>query len=64
MGVEITGKVLGAIGCCNIGLIAADRAQGLKMKVIAFVPVPVAGARAKDISASRSRTRRIVAIRN
>lgn len=38
MGVEITGKVLGIIGCGNIGSIVADRAQGLKMKVIAFDP--------------------------
>jgi len=31
MGVEVTGKVLGLIGCGNIGSIVADRAQGLKM---------------------------------
>src|SRR6185369_15043578 len=36
MGVEITGKTLGVIGCGNIGSIVADRAQGLKMKVIGF----------------------------
>src|SRR5690606_32218194 len=29
MGVELTGKVLGLIGCGNIGSIVADRAQGL-----------------------------------
>ncbi|BAT61644.1 D-3-phosphoglycerate dehydrogenase [Variibacter gotjawalensis] len=38
MGVEITGKTLGVIGCGNIGSIAADRALGLRMKVIAFDP--------------------------
>ena len=38
MGVEITGKTLGVIGCGNIGSIVADRAIGLKMKVIAFDP--------------------------
>src|SRR6185437_10840129 len=38
MGVEVTSKVLGIIGCGNIGSIVADRAQGLKMKVIAFDP--------------------------
>jgi D-3-phosphoglycerate dehydrogenase len=38
MGVEITGKTLGIIGCGNIGSIVAERAQGLKMKVIAFDP--------------------------
>ncbi|AUW57590.1 phosphoglycerate dehydrogenase [Sphingobium sp. SCG-1] len=38
MGVEVTGKVLGLIGAGNIGSIVADRALGLKMKVIAFDP--------------------------
>ena len=38
VGVEITGKVLGLIGCGNIGSIVADRAIGLRMRVIAFDP--------------------------
>jgi D-3-phosphoglycerate dehydrogenase len=38
MGVEITGKTLGVIGCGNIGSIVADRAHGLRMKVIAYDP--------------------------
>ncbi|MBI3704058.1 MAG: phosphoglycerate dehydrogenase [Rhizobiales bacterium] len=38
MGVEITAKTLGVIGCGNIGSIVADRAIGLKMKVIAYDP--------------------------
>jgi D-3-phosphoglycerate dehydrogenase / 2-oxoglutarate reductase len=38
MGVEVTNKVLGIIGAGNIGSIVADRAQGLKMKVIAYDP--------------------------
>jgi len=38
MGVELTSKTLGVIGCGNIGAIAAERALGLKMKVIAFDP--------------------------
>jgi D-3-phosphoglycerate dehydrogenase len=38
MGVEITGKTLGIIGCGNIGSIVADRAIGLHMRVIAFDP--------------------------
>ena len=38
MGVELTGKTLGVVGCGNIGSIVADRAKGLKMKVIAFDP--------------------------
>jgi D-3-phosphoglycerate dehydrogenase / 2-oxoglutarate reductase len=38
MGVEVTNKTLGLIGAGNIGSIVADRAQGLRMKVIAFDP--------------------------
>ncbi len=38
MGVELTGKTLGLIGCGNIGSIVADRAIGMKMRVIAFDP--------------------------
>src|SRR5687767_2047200 len=38
MGVEVTGKTLGLIGCGNIGSIVADRAHGLKMKVVAYDP--------------------------
>lgn len=38
MGRELTGKTLGIVGIGRIGSIVADRAQGLKMKVIAFDP--------------------------
>ncbi len=38
MGVEVFNKTLGLIGCGNIGSIVANRALGLKMKVIAFDP--------------------------
>jgi D-3-phosphoglycerate dehydrogenase len=38
MGVEIFAKTLGVIGCGNIGSIVAERALGLKMKVIAYDP--------------------------
>src|SRR5277367_4640813 len=38
LGVEIFSKTLGIIGCGNIGSIVADRAIGLKMKVIAYDP--------------------------
>jgi len=38
LGVELMGKTLGIIGCGNIGSVVADRAQGLKMKVIAYDP--------------------------
>ena len=38
MGAEITNKILGLIGAGNIGAIVADRALGLKMKVVAYDP--------------------------
>jgi D-3-phosphoglycerate dehydrogenase len=38
MGVELFGKTLGVIGCGNIGAIVADRALGLKMRVIGYDP--------------------------
>lgn len=38
MGVELMGKTLGLIGCGNIGTIVADRARGLKMRVLAYDP--------------------------
>lgn len=38
MGVELTGKTLGLIGAGNIGSIVADRAIGLRMRVIAYDP--------------------------
>ncbi|MGZ8336532.1 MAG: phosphoglycerate dehydrogenase [Allosphingosinicella sp.] len=38
MGVELTSKTLGLIGCGNIGSIVADRAIGLRMKVVAYDP--------------------------
>lgn len=37
-GVELYAKTLGLIGCGNIGSIVADRALGLKMKVVAYDP--------------------------
>src|ERR1700712_4379776 len=38
LGVELTAKTLGLIGCGNIGSIVADRALGLKMRVLAYDP--------------------------
>lgn len=38
MGVEVTGKTLGILGCGNIGSIVAERALGLKMRVVAYDP--------------------------
>ena len=37
-GTEITGKTLGILGVGNIGSVVADRAQGLRMNVIAYDP--------------------------
>ncbi|MCF6344341.1 MAG: phosphoglycerate dehydrogenase [Devosiaceae bacterium] len=52
MGVEVTAKTLGLIGAGNIGSIVADRAQGLKMKVIAFDPF-LTPERAEDIGVEK-----------
>ncbi|MGO4712261.1 phosphoglycerate dehydrogenase [Bradyrhizobium sp. 2TAF24] len=52
MGVEITGKTLGVIGAGNIGSIVCDRAQGLKMKVVAFDPF-LSQERARDIGVEK-----------
>ena len=52
MGVEITGKVLGLIGAGNIGSIVADRAKGLKMRVIAFDPY-LSQERANDLGVEK-----------
>ncbi|MCC6770756.1 MAG: phosphoglycerate dehydrogenase [Gemmatimonadaceae bacterium] len=38
MGIELHGKTLGVIGCGNIGALVAERALGLRMKVIAHDP--------------------------
>lgn len=52
MGNEVTSKTLGLIGCGNIGSIVADRAIGLKMKVIAFDPF-LSPERAVDIGVEK-----------
>jgi D-3-phosphoglycerate dehydrogenase len=52
MGVEVTGKVLGLIGAGNIGTIVASRAQGLRMKVIAYDPF-LTNERAVEIGAEK-----------
>ena len=49
MGVEVAGKILGLIGCGNIGSIVADRAQGLKMRVIVYDPY-LSAERAGDLN--------------
>src|SRR3546814_6999134 len=52
MGMELTGKTLGVIGCGNIGAIVADRAQGLKMHVIAYDPF-LSPDRARDLNVEK-----------
>jgi D-3-phosphoglycerate dehydrogenase len=52
MGVELTAKTLGLIGCGNIGSIVADRALGLRMKVLAYDPF-LTPERAKDIGVEK-----------
>ena len=52
MGVELTGKTLGVIGAGNIGSIVIDRAQGLKMKVVAYDPF-LSEERATDIGVEK-----------
>src|SRR6202140_5315494 len=52
MGVEIFSKTLGIIGCGNIGSIVADRAIGLRMKVIAYDPF-LSEERARDLGVEK-----------
>ncbi len=52
MGVEIHGKTLGIIGCGNVGAIVADRALGLKMRVIAHDPY-LSGERASELGVEK-----------
>lgn len=52
MGSEVYGKVLGIIGAGNIGSIVADRAQGLKMRVIAYDPY-LSSERAADLGVEK-----------
>lgn len=53
MGVELTSKTLGLIGAGNIGSIVADRALGLRMKVVAYDPFLTAE-RALDLGVEKA----------
>jgi D-3-phosphoglycerate dehydrogenase len=48
LGVEVTGKILGLIGAGNIGSIVANRAHGMKMRVVAYDPF-LSPERAEDL---------------
>ncbi|MEM7223890.1 MAG: phosphoglycerate dehydrogenase [Pseudomonadota bacterium] len=52
MGVELTGKTLGVIGCGNVGAVVADRALGLKMRVVAYDPF-LSNDRARDLGVEK-----------
>ena len=51
-GTELYSKILGMIGCGNIGSIVADRAQGLKMQVKVYDPF-LTDERAKEIGVEK-----------
>src|SRR5215831_19100939 len=53
MGGELYGKTLGLIGCGNIGSIVADRAKGLKMRVVAYDPY-LSPERAEDLGVEKA----------
>ncbi len=52
MGVELFGKTLGVIGCGNIGGYVAERALGLKMRVVAYDPF-LTPERARDLGCEK-----------
>ena len=52
MGVEVSGKILGIVGCGNIGSVVASRAIGLKMRVIAYDPF-LSTARAEELGVEK-----------
>lgn len=60
MGVELTGKTLGLIGCGNIGSIVAERALGLRMRVLAFDPF-LSEDRARDLGVEKGDLEAILA---
>jgi D-3-phosphoglycerate dehydrogenase len=52
VGVEVAGKTLGLVGCGNVGSIVADRAHGLKMRVIVHDPY-LSDERAADLGVEK-----------
>ncbi len=60
VGSELAGKTLGLIGCGNIGSIVAERAQGLKMRVVVHDP-HLAGERAAELNVEKVTLDRLLA---
>ena len=52
MGTELFGKVLGMIGCGNIGSLVAERSIGLKMNVMVYDPF-VSEKQVKELGAKK-----------
>jgi len=53
MGVELSGKTLGVIGCGNVGAAVAERALGLRMKVTVYDPF-LSPDRARDLGVEKA----------
>lgn len=53
MGIEVSHKTLGIIGCGNIGAIVAERAIGLKLKIVAYDPF-LSEKRAKELGVTKT----------
>ncbi|MEM6354971.1 MAG: phosphoglycerate dehydrogenase [Pseudomonadota bacterium] len=60
MGVEITGKTLGVVGCGNIGSVVASRALGLRMKVLAYDPF-LSAERARELGVEKAELEEVLA---
>ena len=52
VGVELAGKTLGLVGCGNVGAIVAERAQGLRMRVVVHDPY-LAAERAQELNVEK-----------
>ena len=59
-GVELSGKKLGIIGCGNVGSVVANRALGLKMKVLAYDPY-LTEERAQELGVDKAELKTLLA---
>src|SRR5260370_8803800 len=60
MGTELSFKTLGLIGCGNIGSIVAERALGLKMRVVAYDPF-LSDQRAAELGVEKATLEQVLA---